>query len=69
MVEDVIAKGVNGIAISCNDPTALIDVINKAVDAGIPVMCLMLIHPRARGSLIWGVSNYDSWQSSSRDID
>jgi len=38
VIEDVIAKGVDGIGVSCNDPTALIDVIKKAVNAGIPVM-------------------------------
>ena len=33
VVEDVIAKGVDAIGISCNDPTACEDPINKAVEA------------------------------------
>ncbi|RMH58747.1 MAG: sugar ABC transporter substrate-binding protein, partial [Candidatus Hydrogenedentota bacterium] len=36
VVEDMIARGVSGIGISCNDPTACVDPINKAVEAGIP---------------------------------
>ena len=38
VVDDVVARGVDAIAISCDDPTACIDPINRAVAAGIPVM-------------------------------
>ena len=38
VMDDVISSGVDAIAISCIDPTACIDPINKAVAAGIPVM-------------------------------
>lgn len=64
VVEDVIAKGVNGIAISCNDPTALIDVINKAVDAGIPVMCFDADSPDSKRFTYLGVSNYDGGKAA-----
>ncbi|HPT64054.1 MAG TPA: sugar-binding protein [Candidatus Atribacteria bacterium] len=64
VVEDVIAKGVNGIAISCNDPTALIDVINKAVDAGIPVMCFDADSPESKRFTYLGVSNYDGGKAA-----
>lgn len=38
VLDDLIARRVDGIAVSCNDPTACIDPINRAVAAGIPVM-------------------------------
>jgi len=59
VVEDVIARGVDGIGISCNDPDALIDVINKAVEAGIPVMTWDSDAPDSERFTYLGVSNYD----------
>lgn len=38
VIDDLIARRVDGIAVSCNDPTACVDPINRAVAAGIPVM-------------------------------
>lgn len=38
ILDDLIARGVDGIAVSCNDPTACRDPIDRAVAAGIPVM-------------------------------
>lgn len=38
VLDDLIARRVDGIAVSCNDPTACVDPINRAVAAGIPVM-------------------------------
>jgi len=64
VVEDVVARGVDGIAISCNDPTALIDVINKAVDAGIPVMCFDADSPDSKRFTYLGVSNYDGGKAA-----
>ncbi|MBG0783526.1 MAG: substrate-binding domain-containing protein [Anaerolineaceae bacterium] len=37
-IESVIAKKPAGIALTCSDPDGLADVINKAIDAGIPVV-------------------------------
>ena len=37
VIESLIQKGVDGILMSANDPDALKDVINKAMEAGIPV--------------------------------
>ncbi|MGB9857540.1 MAG: sugar-binding protein [Dictyoglomaceae bacterium] len=59
VVEDVIARKVDGIGISCNDPTALIDVINKAVDAGIPVMTWDADSPKSKRFTYLGVNNYE----------
>ena len=38
-VEDFITAGVDAIAIAVADPDALVDVLERAVDAGIPVVC------------------------------
>src|SRR5512135_711051 len=39
IIESLIEKKVDGIAVSVNDADALTESINKAVDAGIPVVC------------------------------
>ncbi len=64
VVEDVIARGVDGIGISCNDPDALVDVINKAVDAGIPVMTWDADAPNSKRFTYLGVSNYDGGKAA-----
>ncbi|MCX7682898.1 MAG: substrate-binding domain-containing protein, partial [Anaerolineae bacterium] len=58
VVEDVIAKGVDAIGISCNDPTACEDPINKAVEAGIPVMTSDPDSPNSKRFTYLGVDNY-----------
>jgi ribose transport system substrate-binding protein len=59
VVEDVIAKGVDAIGISCNDPTACEDPINKAVAAGIPVMTWDSDSPESDRFTYLGVDNYE----------
>lgn len=58
VVEDVIVKGVDAIGISCNDPTACEDPINKAVAAGIPVMTWDSDSPDSDRFTYLGVDNY-----------
>jgi len=62
VVEDVIARGVDAIAISCNDPVACIDPINKAVAAGIPVMTWDSDSPDSQRFTYLGVDNYEAGQ-------
>jgi ribose transport system substrate-binding protein len=38
VLDDLIVRRVDGIAVSCNDPTACVNPIDRAVAAGIPVM-------------------------------
>jgi len=64
VVEDVITKGVDGIGISCNDPDALVDVINKAIDAGIPVMTWDADAPASKRFTYLGVSNYEGGKAA-----
>jgi len=58
VIEDVIVKGVDAIGISCNDPTACEDPINKAVAAGIPVMTWDSDSPDSDRFTYLGVDNY-----------
>ena len=58
VMEDIIAMAVDGIGISVNDPTALEDVINKAVGAGIPVMCWDSDSPKSKRFTYLGVDNF-----------
>lgn len=60
LVEDLIAKGVDGIAISCNDPDALKAVINKAVATGIVVSTFDSDSPNSDRTFYAGTRNYNS---------
>jgi len=64
VIEDVISKGVSGIGVSCNDPTALKDAIDKAVDAGIPVMTWDSDSPESKRFTYLGVSNYEGGKAA-----
>ncbi len=64
IVEDVIAKGVDAIGISCNDPSACEDPINKAVEAGIPVMAWDSDSPDSQRFTYLGVDNYQGGKAA-----
>jgi ribose transport system substrate-binding protein len=57
VVDDVVARGVDAIAISCDDPTACIDPINRAVDAGIPVITWDADSPQSKRFTFMGLDN------------
>lgn len=57
VVEDVIARDVDAIAISSNDPTACIDPINRAIEAGIPVMTWDADCPQSQRFTYFGLDN------------
>jgi ribose transport system substrate-binding protein len=58
VIEDLVARGVDGIAVSCNDPTACIDPINRAVAAGIPVMTWDSDAPQSERFTYLAIDNY-----------
>jgi ribose transport system substrate-binding protein len=64
VVEDVIARGVDGIAISCDDPTACVEPINKATNAGIPVITWDSDSPDSRRLTYLGVNNYQAGRTA-----
>ena len=64
VMEDAIAAGVDAIGVSCNDPTACIDPINKAIEAGIPVMTWDSDSPDSDRFTYLGVDNYEGGKAA-----
>ena len=64
IVDDVIERGVDGIGISCNDPVACEEPINKAVEAGIPVMTWDSDAPDSKRFTYLGVDNYEGGRAA-----
>jgi ribose transport system substrate-binding protein len=57
IVEDLISKRVDGIAIGPTDSTALTPLINKAIDSGIKVLCFDTDAPQSRRAGYIGTIN------------
>jgi ribose transport system substrate-binding protein len=64
VVEDVISKGVDAIGISCNEPTGCVAPINKAVEAGIPVMTWDSDSPDSNRFTYLGVDNVEGGKAA-----
>jgi ribose transport system substrate-binding protein len=64
VIEDVIAKGVDAIGVSCNDPTGCEDPIKKAMDAGIEVMSWDSDSPDSGRFTYLGVDNYEGGKAA-----
>ena len=64
IMDDLIARGVDGIAISCNDPTACAAPIDRAVAANIPVMTWDSDSPDSRRFSFLSIDNYGSGRSA-----
>lgn len=60
IMDDMIARGVDGIAVSCVDPDACIAPINRAVAAGIPVMTWDSDSPSSKRFSFLSIDNYAS---------
>jgi ribose transport system substrate-binding protein len=58
VIDDLIARRVDGIAVSCNDPTACIDPIDRAAAAGIPVMTWDSDSPQSKRFTFLSIDNY-----------
>jgi ribose transport system substrate-binding protein len=64
VMEDAIAAGVDAIGVSCNDPTACVDPINAAVEAGLPVMTWDSDSPDSQRFTYLGVDNYEGGKAA-----
>ncbi len=64
IMDDLIARGVDGIAVSCNDPTACADPINRAVAAGIPVMTWDSDSPDSERFTFLSIDNRDAGRTA-----
>ncbi len=60
VVEGLIEKKVDGIAISCNHPDALVDVLKRAIDAGIKVSTFDADSPDSGRAFYAGTQNYEA---------
>ncbi|PLS08904.1 substrate-binding domain-containing protein [Neobacillus cucumis] len=60
VLEQVIAKKPDGIAISAIDPDKLTTTINKAIDAGIPVVLFDSGAPSSKAQTFIGTDNYNA---------
>ncbi len=57
-IESLIAKKVDGMAISCNQGDALVPVINKAIDAGIAVITFDSDSPKSKRITYYGIDSF-----------
>ena len=60
VMEDVIARQVDAIAVSCNDPATLAPVIDKAIDKGIKVITWDADAPDSKRIFNYGVDQYNN---------
>ncbi len=60
IIESLIERKVDGIAISVNDADALKDVIDKAIAAGIPTVTFDSDAPKSKRISFYGTNNYGS---------
>jgi len=60
IIESLIERKVDGIAVSVNDADALRESIDKAVDAGIPVVTFDSDAPKSKRISFYGTNNYGS---------
>ena len=59
ILEDMISQGYDGIIISASDTTALQPSIDKAVDLGIPIVCMDTDVPNSKRLCFVGTNNYN----------
>lgn len=67
LLESFITQKVDGIAISCINGDFMTDTINKAIDAGIPVVTWDADAPRSKRLAYWGVDDFKAGQTLARE--
>ena len=68
ILEDMIKKGVDGIAIAPSDSEVLTPYIDKAVDAGIPVICFDTDAETSKRAEFIGTDNYTAGQAMAEEL-
>ncbi len=68
VLEQVIAKNPAGIAVSTMDPEALNPVINKAVEAGIPIVMFDANAPKSKAYAFLGTDNYYAGETAAHQM-
>jgi ribose transport system substrate-binding protein len=62
IMEELIAEGVDGIALCATDPNALIPMVNKAISSGIPTITFESDMPHSDRICFLGTDNYRAGQ-------
>lgn len=62
IIQGFINRRVDGIAVSCNEPTALMPAINAATDAGISTMTFDSDSPESKRLTYYGTNDYECGQ-------
>ena len=68
IMESLIARRVDGIAISPNDPDGVASVINKAIDVGIPVLTFDSDAPQSKRIAYVGTENYEAGRIAGKEM-
>jgi len=68
IIADMVAQGVDAIAVSCNSDVGCVDPINDAVKAGIPVMTWDSDSPESQRFTYLGVDNYAAGRAAARQL-
>lgn len=68
LINDMVAQGVDAIAVSCNSDVGCVEPINAAIDAGIPVMTWDSDSPGSRRFAYLGVDNYAAGRAAARQL-
>jgi ribose transport system substrate-binding protein len=68
VLEQVIAQKPDGILVTAINPDALVAPINKAIEAGIPVVTFDADAPKSKRYAFLGTSNYDAGVIAAREL-
>ncbi|MBI2933172.1 MAG: substrate-binding domain-containing protein [Planctomycetes bacterium] len=68
IVEQLVSLKVDGISISCNEAEPLHEPINKAVAAGIPVICFDSDSPKSKRKYIYGTDDIKAGEILAKEV-
>ena len=68
IMEDMISQKYDGIIIAASDTSALVPTIDKAVEAGIPVVCMDTEVPDSKRLCFVGTDNYNFGRDCAREL-
>lgn len=57
VIEALIAEGVDGISVSCNEPNSIAPAIDKGIEKGIPVICFDSDSPKSKRKYFYGTND------------
>ncbi|HEY1684951.1 MAG TPA: substrate-binding domain-containing protein [Tepidisphaeraceae bacterium] len=67
-IDGLVLSGAQGIAVSCSEANTLTPAINRAVNAGIPVMCFDSDAPRSKRFCYYGTDSFTCGQTVMKEL-